>query len=192
MRGLAVVTFLAGAWLVIAPYILGYRGSAATNDLILGAVILIISGSILSLPRERAAVGHEEMRGLLSPGSNGMFEMVKILAEMPEEQRRSVLRERLRMFALMLEGERKRAMRTMLEALLRLPDDELAPVVLTRTRLLSELPERTRRALLQTHVAVLNEFPDADREREWRFVMRAVSRLPAEKRLFFERMIQSM
>lgn len=190
MRSLAALMLLAGIWLILAPYVLGYRGAAATNDLILGVAVVLIARAVLGARREvRREALPATPRGA---AGDGMADMVRTLAQIPGAQRQTMMDERLRMFAGMPEGQRSQAMRAMMEAVLRLPDDQLATLVATRVRLLSEYPDHIRMTLMQTHMNLLQGFPERERQREMQFTMRAVGQLPAEKRTPFEQMIQAM
>lgn len=154
MRTLAALMLLAGIWLILTPYILGYRGAAASNDLILGVAVVLIARAVLGA---RRGVQRGEALPATPTGAvgDGMADMVRTLAQIPEAQRRTTMDERLRMFAGMPEGQRSQAMRTMMEAVLRLPDEQLATLVATRVQLLSEYPDHIRTALMRTHMHLL-------------------------------------
>ena len=105
------VTLVLGGWVVVAPWVLGYRGTAATNDLILGLAIAAVSVIRLT-GREvgEAPAAASAMRGMGAMTATAMRDMAAALARMSDAERRAMLGERLRMFAEMPDAERKHAM----------------------------------------------------------------------------------
>lgn len=86
-----------------------------------------------------------------------MRSMAAALAQLPEDQRKTMLRERLDMFAAMNDQERAGAMRQMMEAVGSLPRDDIKKLLRTRTEILFEFPENRRMKLMQTHMGLLQQ-----------------------------------
>jgi hypothetical protein len=47
-RGISIVTFLAGIWLILSPFLLGYTDGATANSVILGIIIAVVSAAQLN------------------------------------------------------------------------------------------------------------------------------------------------
>lgn len=96
-----------------------------------------------------------------------MRAVIGVLAELPEEQRRTMLRERLQLYAGMNETERATAMRQLIEAVSALSRDDAKKILASRAEVLAEFPEATRSAILKTHTILLQQLPEAAKlERE--------------------------
>lgn len=92
-----------------------------------------------------------------------MEDMVRSLAALPDEQRRTMLRDRLDLFYEQPEGERKRGMEAMVRALEALSPEDRQKLVRSRLECLCEFPATKREALMRTHMAVLQAVPEATR-----------------------------
>jgi hypothetical protein len=196
LRGWAWVTLVLGAWLVAAPWILGYGGiaAAATNDVILGLAIGVVSVIQLTTAREvpRAVAEAPRMAGMEAMTPGAMRDMAAALARMPDAQRKVMMGERLRMFARMPEAERKRAMAAMMEGVAALPDDEKKKLFKTRFEVLAELSESERKSLMGTHMAILMEKGMEMMHKEMELTEAVLPQLPPPVRQMVQMMMESM
>lgn len=86
---------------------------------------------------------------------NVMGQMVKFLAEAPEEQRRMMLAERLRAIAGLREPQRLAVAGAMQHGLAQLPEDRRQTMMTTQMGLLAELASEQRRTMMATMDAVM-------------------------------------
>lgn len=122
----------------------------------------------------------------------GMDDMIQALAQMPETQRRTMMGERLAMFAELSEERRRGAMKQMLEALGRLPEASARLMVKTRTQVLCDLPANIRDSLMGAHMAVLTGMPSSQAQRELQLVNSIVPELTASQRQTVTGMMEKM
>lgn len=111
-----------------------------------------------------------------------MIDMVKAMAALPDEPRKTMLGERLRMFAEMGEPERARAMREMVSALSNLPRTDQKRLIGTRMAVLLELPDAARQALLSTHMQVLQGLSSEAQRGELEIVNELMDAMPEAMR----------
>lgn len=121
-----------------------------------------------------------------------MRSMVGALAQMPEAQRKTMMRERLEMFAAMNDLERASAMRQMMEAVGTLPRDNMKKLLTTRTEILFELPEATRMKLMQTHMSLLQQMGPERAMAEMEIVKEIAPTLSPAARQGVEQMMKMM
>lgn len=121
-----------------------------------------------------------------------MRSMVAALAQMPESQRKTMMRERLEMFASMNDLERASAMRQMMEAVGTLPRDGAKKLLTTRTEILFELPEATRMKLMQTHMSLLQQIGPERAMAEMEIVKEITPTLSPAARQGVEQMMKMM
>lgn len=195
MKGWAWVNLVLGAWLVVAPWILGYgSGPAVANDVVLGLAVVAVS--ILLLVSPAPAAGETAVRAREVPAqemsASAMRDMAAGLARMPDAQRKVMMGERLRMFAEMGEGERKRAMAAMMEGVAGLPDGDKKKLFKTRFEVLAELPETDRKKLMGTHMAILMEKGQEMMRKEMELTEAVLPQLPAHVRQMVQMMMQEM
>lgn len=195
LRGWAWVTLVLGAWLVVAPWILGYGGTvAAPNDVLLGLAVGVVSVIQLSIFREvpRAAPEAPRTTGMEAMTPGAMRDMAAALVRMPDAQRKVMMGERLRMFARMQEAERKRAMAAMMEGVAALPDDDKKKLFKTRFEALAELSESERNSLMGTHMAIVMEKGMEMVRKEMELTEAVLPQLPPPVRQMVQRMMESM
>lgn len=111
-----------------------------------------------------------------------MIDMVKAIAALPDDARKTMLGERLRMFAEMAEPERLGAMREMVSALSTLPRSDQKRLISTRMAVLLEFPDATRGALLRTHMQALQGLPPAAQQGELEIVNELMDQMPEPMR----------
>lgn len=121
-----------------------------------------------------------------------MKDMVAALARQPEASRRTMMGDRLQMFAEMPDEERQKAMKMMVSAIYDLPESDMRTIVATRTALLAELPEATRFKLMMTHMQITQEFPEALRMKEMKMVEGAIAGLPPSQKRSMMQAMQAM
>jgi phage-related protein len=85
-----------------------------------------------------------------------MESMVRMLAQLPEQQRREMIKTRLATFAEMGDEERTRAMSAMAAALQKLDQESQKKLTYTRLEVLAEeFDDATRKKLMGTHMNAL-------------------------------------
>jgi Protein of unknown function (DUF3106) len=121
-----------------------------------------------------------------------MKDMVAALAGMPEEQRRTMMAERLAMFAEMPDTDREGAMRQMSEAVQALPSNDQRALIKTRTEILADLPEATRQKLMGTHMKAMMAMPPEAMMAEMKTVESITPQLTKERQAIVMKMMESM
>ncbi|MDR7416437.1 MAG: SPW repeat protein [Armatimonadota bacterium] len=194
MKGWAWVNLVLGAWLVVAPWILGYGGGPAlTNDVVLGLAVVVVSLILLASPAQaEAPVSARQAPGQEMMSAAAMRDMAAGLARMPDAQRKVMLGERLRMFAEMGEAERKRAMAAMMDAVAALPDEDKKKLFKTRFEVLAELSETDRKKLMGTHMSILMERGEEMMRKEMELTEAVLPQLPAHVRQMVQGMMSGM
>ena len=81
-----------------------------------------------------------------------MDEMIKMLGNAPEEQRRAMVRQRKDMFLSMPEENRVQGMRGMLLSIGKLSPDAKTRLIKTRTEVVASYPDAERKILLQSRM----------------------------------------
>lgn len=81
-----------------------------------------------------------------------MDQMVKMLANAPEEQRRAMVRQRMDMFLSMPEPNRVQGMQGMIQSIGKLSADERTRLIKTRTEIVASYPDAERKLLLQSRM----------------------------------------
>lgn len=200
MTGLAWVNLVLAAWLVTAPWILGYSRTApaATNDVILGVAIGVVS--VLQLVAGRAArapepaavtrAPHTPAMEAMTPGA--MRDMAAALARLPDPERKTMMGDRLRMFAQMPEADRKRAMAAMMDGIAALPDDDKKKLFKTRFEVLVELTEAERSALMATHMGIVMEKGPQMMQKEMELTQAVLPQLPTSVRQMVQTMLNKL
>ncbi len=85
--------------------------------------------------------------------------MVRALSKAPEDQQKTMLRDRLTTFLQTPEKESTESMKMMLNALHNLPEDARRKLVKSRTECLCEFPEQDRDKLMGIHMTAASELP---------------------------------
>ncbi|GBD08764.1 hypothetical protein HRbin22_01005 [Candidatus Thermoflexus japonica] len=119
-------------------------------------------------------------------------EMVKALAALPEEQRRTMMAARLELFAEMSEAERRRSMAEMIDAMMGLPEEERRRLLRTRLEILAGFPEDKRMRLLQTHMAILQEKGPTAVQQEMSLIHTLINELSPTARAFVQKLMAQM
>ena len=88
-----------------------------------------------------------------------MDQMVKMLANAPEEQRRVMVKQRMDMFLSMPEDNRIQGMKGMLASIGKLNAEEKRRLIKTRTEVVASYPEEQRKTLLVSRVKAGMQLP---------------------------------
>lgn len=115
-------------------------------------------------------------------GGMDMTPMVEMLAGASEEQRRTMLRDRMAVFASQDDDTRLKGMSAMLKAGLTLPADDYTRIASSRLGVLMELEPQERMKLMQTHAVAVKQLDDTRRAKEMSAMKAAVGALPADRR----------
>ena len=213
MRAQGVAALTVGILLVILGIVISALYYGSTTTLGGGIAILVIGLAVIGVggylardqrsspvtPAQRTYSGSPERS---SPGGDMMTGMVRNLAQLPEAQRREMLRTRLSSFDSMSDATRAAAMRGMMEAMRTLSPEEMARLTATRLESLAEdFDPSSRKRLMATHmevlmglgpeamagdlkatVAAMKQCHDACRMRDMASMKEVMLELPAERR----------
>jgi len=194
MRGWVWVNLVLAAWLVLAPWILGYRGTPATNDVIVGLAVGIVSIILLATSRAAAepAVTVPRREEAMPMTASAMRDMAAALARLPDAERRTMMGERLRMFAEMPEEERKRAMGAMVEGVAALLDEDKKKLFRARFEILAELTDAQRNNLMMMHMAILMGKGSQMMQKEMELTQAIMPQLSPSVRQMVQMMMEKM
>ncbi len=120
--------------------------------------------------------------GMPQGGQPSMDQMVRMMARASEDQRTSMLGDRVAVFAEQDEATRERGMKGMLVAALQLPDDDYQKIAASRFKAISALAADTQMSLMKSHAAVVKSLPADQQHKEMKAMKQVVSSLPDEKR----------
>lgn len=121
-----------------------------------------------------------------------MGDMVTALAGMPDDQRRTMMTERLEMFAEMEDADREGAMGQMMEAVGTLPDGDQRKLIKTRTEVLADLPEASREKLMGTHMKLMMAMPQEGMMAEMETIKSIVPELTDRRQAVVMKMMEAM
>ena len=114
-----------------------------------------------------------------------MDDMIRMMAEAPEEEQKQMMTDRLLMFAAMPEDQRVNAISQLITGFSKLPPDQREKLIAGRTRILANLPEAERKAVMvgrmKAGMKVGPEIHDSDME----LTTKAAMSLPDDKRAAF-------
>lgn len=114
-----------------------------------------------------------------------MDEMIKMLANAPEEQRRAMVRQRMDMFLSMPEENRGQAMRGMLLSIGKLSPDARTRLIRTRTEVVAGYPDAERKQLLQSRMKAGMGLPRDVDAADMQTIERVLPELPESLRSNF-------
>ncbi len=114
-----------------------------------------------------------------------MEDMMRMLADAPEEQRKAMMKSRLEMVAAMPEDQRLNAMSEMISAIARFPDDKRKKMISTRNRIVAEFPPSTRDTIMQARVRLAMKLPKDVNEKDMTIMMQTLPELPDDLRMSF-------
>ncbi len=116
-----------------------------------------------------------------------MDEMIKMLANAPEEQRRAMVRQRMDMFLSMPEENRVQGMRGMLLSIGKLSPDAKTRLIKTRTEVVASYPDPERKQLLQARMKAGMGLPKDVDTADMQAIERVLPQLPENLRANFVR-----
>jgi hypothetical protein len=114
-----------------------------------------------------------------------MEDMIRMLADAPEEQRKPLLKSRLEMLAAMPEEQRLNGMSEMITAVARLSPDKRAKLISTRNAVIAEFPPATRDAVMQSRIKLAGRLPKEVNEADMATMLQTASALPANLQAAF-------
>ncbi len=114
-----------------------------------------------------------------------MEDMMRMLADAPEEQRKVMMKSRLEMVAAMPEDQRLNAMSEMISAIARFPDDKRKRMISTRNRIVAEFPPSTRDIIMQARVRLAMKLPKDVNEKDMMTMMQTLPELPDDLKMNF-------
>jgi hypothetical protein len=169
MRAGAVAAVVVGIVLVIIGIGIAVAYSASATGLGAGIALLAVGvivaavSAALGASRRSSVTTHRAASPVPPAGTTGdelMVAMVRSLAQMPEPQRREMMRTRLGSFDQMSEGDRTRAMQAMMQATRALDPEAMKRLTITRLESLAEDFDPAGRArLMTTHMKILMGMP---------------------------------
>jgi hypothetical protein len=114
-----------------------------------------------------------------------MEDMIRMLADAPEEQRKPLLKSRLEMLAAMPEEQRLNGMSEMITAVARLPPEKRAKLISTRNAVIAEFPPATRDTVMQARIKLAGQLPKEVNEVDMAAMLQTASTLPANLQATF-------
>ncbi len=114
-----------------------------------------------------------------------MDQMVRMLANAPEEQRRAMVRQRMDMFLSMPEENRVLGMRGMLLSIGKLPADAKTRLIKTRTEVVAAYPDAERKQLLQARMKAGMGLPREVDTADMQAIEQVLPQLPEDLRKNF-------
>ncbi len=121
-----------------------------------------------------------------------MDEMIKMLANAPEEQRRAMVRQRMDMFLSMPEENRVQGMRGMLLSIGKLSPDAKTRLIKTRTEVVASYPDPERKHLLQARMKAGMGLPKDVDTADMQAIERVLQDLPENLRSNFMKTRQEL
>ena len=114
-----------------------------------------------------------------------MEDMIKMLADAPEEQRLQMVTERVKMIAGQPDDQRVQSVKGMVLAISKLDDKKKGPFHGTRIKAIMSISPEERMALMVARARAVSELPeDVDKE-DTRYVFQSVKGYPEEKQQAF-------
>lgn len=114
-----------------------------------------------------------------------MEDMIKMLADAPQEQRKQMITERLKMIAGQPEPQRIESVKGLILAVSKLDEKKKAPFIADRTQAIAQLAPEQRSALMVTRAKVGPQLPEDVSITDMKYTVMAVKQWPEEKRNMF-------
>lgn len=131
------------------------------------------------------------MSGGMSMEGGSMDDMVRMLATVSEDQRKTMMKGRIQMFLSMPEEQRQLAIRGMLTALNKLPSDQKKHMIRTRTEIIGELAEDQRRTIMKSRMATMRNLREIDMA-DMQAVEQVMMEVPEGPRMAFMRTMKEL
>ncbi|MHA1959603.1 MAG: hypothetical protein ACW99U_05200 [Candidatus Thorarchaeota archaeon] len=117
--------------------------------------------------------------------SEGMDDMIKMLADQPEEQRQAMVTERLKMISGQPDEQRVQSVKGIVMGASKLNEKKWAGFIASRTNAIMGLEPEARKAILVARVKVGKEVPEPVNKTDFMYTVKAAMRWPEEKRKMF-------
>jgi hypothetical protein len=114
-----------------------------------------------------------------------MEDMIRMLADAPEEQRKAMMKSRFEMLAAMAEDQRLNGMSEMITAVTRLPEAKRKQMIGTRNLVVAEFPPATRDAIMKSRIQLAMRLPKDVNDLDMMTMMQALPALPENLRMTF-------
>ena len=114
-----------------------------------------------------------------------MDEMIKMLADSPEDQRKQMMTERFTMIASQPEEQRIQTVKEIVLAISRLDPPKRKAFIRTRTNVVAESPEDIRKAIQMARVKAGSLVPMDVNQEDMMHILDATKEWPEEKRNIF-------
>lgn len=119
-------------------------------------------------------------------------DMVKMLADAPEEQRKKMITERLKMIASQPEEQRIKSVAGIVLATSKLKKKKMAGFINTRTVAMTELPPEEGKALMVARVKAGKTLPEDVNMKDMKLIHQATLDWPEQKREMFSKKLQAV
>ena len=114
-----------------------------------------------------------------------MEDMIRSMADAPDDQRKSMIRERLMTFLSQEENERQSGQKELIEMLSRLAPEQRERFVRTRTEIIAELDEEQRKKLMVSRWIAGKAASEGANQADLMAVIKSLSGLAAEPKMAF-------
>jgi hypothetical protein len=112
-------------------------------------------------------------------------DMMRMLADAPEDQRKSMMKSRLEMVAAMPEDQRLNAMSEMISAIAKFSEEKRKRMIASRNRIIAEFPPGTRDSIMKARVKLAMKLPKEVNETDMMTMMQLLPELPEDLRMTF-------
>jgi hypothetical protein len=119
-------------------------------------------------------------------------DMVKMLADAPEEQRKKMITERLKMIAGQPEDQRIKSVAGIVLAVSKLKKKRMAGFINTRTLAMLELPPEEGKVLMVARVKAGKTLPEDVNMKDMKLIHQATLDWPEQKREMFNKKLQTV
>ncbi len=114
-----------------------------------------------------------------------MEDMIKMITNSPQEQRKQMITNRLTMIAAQPEPLRTNSAKEMVMAISKLDEKKKAVFIEERTNIISQLPPETKGIILMTRAKVGPQLPEKINMDDMKYTLTTVKQWPEEKRNMF-------
>jgi hypothetical protein len=114
-----------------------------------------------------------------------MEDMIKMIADAPEEQRLQMVTERVKMIAGQPDDQRVQSVKGMVVAISKLDDKKKGPFHITRIKAIMNLSPEERLAMMVARAKAVPELPEAVDKEDTKYVFQTVKTYPEEAQKAF-------
>ncbi len=115
-----------------------------------------------------------------------MEDMIKMLADAPEEQRLKMVTERVKMIAGQPEEQRVESVKGMVSAIFKLDDKKIGPFIKTRTKAILGLSPEERMAMMVARAKAGPKLPENVNKGDMKYTMTSIQDYPEDKQMAFK------